>query len=423
MIHSFKQAEKYLSQLPLKKLSYDERLAEIREILSLLGRPQDSMPAIHIAGTSGKGSTAYYAASLLYESGYKVGLSVSPHVNSIAERAQIDGRLLSEHDYCMYFNEFRTVLDSLNFEPSYIEFLDMFAFWLFAKLQMDYMVIEVGLGGRLDPTNVMTRSDKVCAITDIGLDHMEILGDTTAKIAAEKAGIIMQDNTVLMHRQSDEIESVIREIANSKQATLNIIDDDSVNIHLDHMPLYQRRNWTLAKYVVDKRLSIDDASVTVAETAIAISQSIQIPGRFEVINYSGIDIILDAAHNPQKIEALTATLNNNYPAKSIVYLVAFGHNKQSNLSTNMRLLSGTGTSLIATTFTSGVDSSHAAIDPGRIKKYASKYQYELVETTIDPYLAFQSAVTHAKRPGSIVVVTGSFYLIDGIRVLLRRGSE
>ncbi len=414
MLTTLSEVEDYLAKLPIKQYDYVERLAYVKEVLRTLGSPQDKVPAIHVAGTSGKGSTAHYAADMLRRAGHSVGLTVSPHVNKVSERAQVNGAPLADEQYCRYLSEFIRLTQSHGFELSYIELLNSFSFWLFAKHELDYIVIEVGLGGRLDPTNVMTRQDKVCVITDIGLDHTEILGDTLAKIAAEKAGIIQPGATVITHQQAPEIMTPIQrkaEQAGAHLATVETVDPASSNL-----PDFQQRNWTLALQAVKARLKTDKQPDP-DEGTLRQSLSLQIPGRFEQFGSGRATIVLDAAHNPQKIEALTKAVAKQFADQSVVYLVALGGNKQEAAKDMFQLLYGPGHRLVATTFTSATSAMRPAMDPSELAVIAKTcgWSSEDIQVEPDPYVALETAKQLAADLDQLVVVTGSFYLIDGIR--------
>ena len=157
----------------------------MKALMEHLGNPQNQLRVLHVAGTSGKTSTAYYCAALLKEAGKKVGLSVSPHVDTVNERLQINGQPMPEAEFCKVLSEFLDVVAESGIKPSYFELLVAMTYWEFARQKVDYAVIEVGLGGLRDGTNVIERADKVCLITDIGLDHTEILGHTLTKITGE----------------------------------------------------------------------------------------------------------------------------------------------------------------------------------------------------------------------------------------------
>lgn len=393
-----------------------ERLATVANTLKKLGNPQDTIPAIHIAGTSGKGSTAYYASALLQAAGYRVGLIVSPHVNTVRERSQINGSPLSEQEYVAYFNKFTRLPSITSTSLSYIEFLVVFSYWLFASIKVDYMVIEVGLGGRLDPTNSIVKDKTVRVITDIGLDHTEILGDTLPKIAAEKAGIIHKNDTVVMNEQGHDVMDVIEKISQNHNARLTVFQpNESAPAQL---PSFQRRNFSLALAAADKRLSLDNKSPLTGENILTAS-AITIPGRFEQFHVDGVDIILDAAHNPQKLTALASSVRKAYPDKNAVYLVAFGKNKQHDLGEMLSIIQPTASRLYVTNFTSTFKPS---VEVNEIAALATSRGLKSVAIE-DPYDAFEVAKHHAKEHSKLLIATGSFYLIDGLRNLLRSSEE
>lgn len=414
--------EHYLASLTTVRSDPSERLSIVRSTLDILGEPQNAIPAIHIAGTSGKGSTAYYAAELLNLAGYTVGLAVSPHVNSVAERSQVNGKILTEAIYCHHFSQFVSIASSHNLILSYVEFLTVFTYWLFARLKLDYIVIEVGLGGRLDPTNSITREDTVRVITDIGLDHTEILGDTLPVITSEKAGIIHTGNVVVMHEQSREVIAAVSAKATTAHARLIIERCDQ--IEGSNLPAFQQRNWTLAHRAVVQRLPLDGRP-NITPSAVISSREINIPGRFEHFTKDGVTIILDTAHNPQKISALTAGVASEYPSNRIICMVAFGENKSSATQENLRIIRKITHTLILTTFTSASGAGRGAISPRKIATAAKAVGFTDSHITIidDPYIALEKAVNLARHTDRAVAVAGSFYLIDGVRALLLRNAE
>lgn len=422
MIKTVEDAEKYLGSLPVIRADYSDRLTFVKAVLEALGNPQDAIPAIHIAGTSGKGSTAYYSASLLHEMGYNVGLAVSPHVNTVTERSQVNGLPLEETEYCRYFNAFLALLAEQTFTVSYIEFLTIFTYWLFAHLELDYIVIEVGLGGRLDPTNVLAREDTVRVITDIGFDHMDMLGNTLRDIAREKAGIIHAHNHVITHLQKPDVMKEITLAAQRTHAAVTVVPEaTAINAAL---PPFQQRNFNLALHAVNTRLALDDC-FEVSVEAVENSLAINIPGRFEVFTQDQAQIILDVAHNPQKIQALLNGLEKLYPNRRALFIVAFGKNKRATLKESLELLLPISERLIATEFTSDIDAERGAMSPEVVAETAltSGYNHSYVEIAHNPYEALASSIRQAKQSGALIVVTGSFYLIDGIRKALMRRPE
>ena len=383
-----------------------DRLACVAHILEILGNPQNQIPAIHIAGTSGKGSTAYYATSLLNRAGYTTGTLVSPHIASTAERSLINWQPLPEQEYMHYFKEFTSFYAAHNLHVSYFEFLTIFSFWLFKKMGVDYIIIEVGIGGRLDTTNVIFRSPTVRVITDIGLDHTELLGNTLTEIAQEKAGIIHQSDSVVMNRQASEIEMVVRQHAESQHSQFSIASP-IIDEFLKILPDFQQRNWTLAYRAVEKRLALDKKPPLPKEV-LEKSVHITIPGRLEKHDVDGVNIIFDVAHNPQKIRALIDSLRKLYPDKKPVFVVAFGQNKQSSMAESLTIIDNLAQLAYATTFSANYGKNHRHVPPETIQ-HLMKSSAKIEQ---NPATALAKAINKARQLDTYVVVTGSFYLVS-----------
>lgn len=396
----------FLDELIAHPPKKHDRLVYVAHILEILGNPQNQIPAIHIAGTSGKGSTAYYATSLLNRAGYTTGTLVSPHIASVAERSLINGQTLHEQEYLHYFQKFASFYAVHSLHLSYFEFLTIFSFWLFKKIDVDYIIIEVGIGGRLDTTNVIFRSPTVRVITDIGLDHMELLGNTLTEIAQEKAGIIHQNDSAVMNQQASEIETVVRQHAESQHSQLSIASPVASDF-LKILPDFQQRNWTLAYRAVEKRLTLDKKPPLPKE-ALKKSVHITIPGRLEKRNVDGFKIIFDVAHNPQKIRALIDSLRKLYPDKKPIFVVAFGQNKHSSLAESLAIIDGLTQLTYATTFSANYGKNHRNMPP-EIIRHVMKSAVE-IECNTDKALA--KAIKKARQLDTYVVVTGSFYLVS-----------
>ena len=386
----------------------------MRSLMAFLGNPQDSLKIIHVAGTSGKTSTSYYAAALLYENGFKVGLSVSPHIDSVTERAQINLQSLPEDKYCEELGIFLDLVDQSKLDPSYFEILVAFSYWLFERQRVDYAVIEVGLGGLLDGTNVINRKDKICIITDIGYDHTEILGKTLPEIAAQKAGIIYDNNSVFMHSQPKEVEDVIKNTSTIHHAQLHIIKAENELSELSafkDLPEFQQRNFSLA-YSAVKELLPSPANI---EGAI----SVYIPARMEAVEWSGKTVIIDGSHNKQKLRKLVEASEAKYHNRSIVLVVSFGQNKTASLEANLETLRTISSHLIVTEFTLGQDEVRKAINAPDIASVAEKLGFSVMIET-DPQKAFLLALRQSEE---LVLVTGSFYLLNHIRPLMQLGER
>ena len=186
-------------------------LHRTEELLERLGRPQDSLKIVHVAGTNGKGSTCAFIASILQEAGYKTGLFTSPYILRFNERIQIDRRDISDEDLLEVAADVREQALAMDEQPTAFELITAAALLHFAQQECDAVVLEVGLGGRLDSTNVVT--PEVCAIAPISLDHTHVLGDTVEKIAHEKAGIIKPGVPVVSNRQPADARRVIEQAA------------------------------------------------------------------------------------------------------------------------------------------------------------------------------------------------------------------
>lgn len=386
-------------------------LYTMQQLMDQLGNPQETFRTVHVAGTSGKTSTSYYIASFLSSSGKKVGLTVSPHVEQINERLQINLEPLAEAAYCRYFNEFMHIVEDLKINPSYFELLVAFAYWVFAKERVDFAVVEVGLGGLLDATNVISRPDKVCVITDIGHDHTEVLGKTLAEIVAQKAGIIHPNNTVVCYDQGDEVMSVIREVASQEQAELHEVWPLSPKELPRQLPVFQRRNWYLALSVY-RCISEKYGFALCDEQQLAESTKLIVPGRMEIVTMGDKTVVMDGAHNAQKMIALTDSFKERFPRHKPVVVLGLVRSNNFRLRTRLQSIIDLGGHIIITSFEHAQDVRRSAVDPAKIAEYIHVQGYDDWEIIADPIEAFKGAL---ERSENLILVTGSFFLIDEIR--------
>lgn len=202
--------------------AYKVDLGNIVELMKEMGNPEDDFKSIHVAGTNGKGSSSHMLASILHEAGYKVGLYTSPHLKSFTERIRIDGKEVEEQEVVDFVKEVKPLIEKL--EPSFFEITVAMAFDYFSKCKVDIAIIEVGLGGRLDSTNIIT--PEVSLITNIGLDHQFLLGNTLKEIAIEKAGIIKGDTPVVISQKQPEIEEVFSRKALELETSITFASDN-----------------------------------------------------------------------------------------------------------------------------------------------------------------------------------------------------
>jgi dihydrofolate synthase/folylpolyglutamate synthase len=409
-ITNFDEARTALSQFygPSKAYSLDT----IRAFMKYLGNPQDSLRIVHVAGTSGKTSTAYYVAGLLKASGKTVGLAVSPHIDEVNERVQVNLVPLPEDIFCPQLGEFLGLVHDSGLPLSYFEVMVAFAYWYFAKIKVDYAVIEVGLGGRIDGTNVVSREDKVCVITNIGLDHTQILGSTLAEIASEKAGIIGKHNRVFTHEQSAEIIDVIKRVSKTHAAQLSIYKEQA-DSHLAALPLFQQHNFQLAAEAVCYVLA--RLGEELSESAIVAAQATHIPARMETLQYHGRTLIIDGAHNGQKMQTLLASINARFPNQTIAALVAFVEGDKARVSEAVEVVLGAVEDIIVTEFAGAQDVPKRSVPATTIIDLARSHNFQSIVVVPDPEVALDQLT---ERSEDVLLITGSFYLLNHIRPLI-----
>lgn len=416
-IDNFQDAHNELKRfIPLSLGRGAYTLDRMQALMQALGNPQDNYKVIHVAGTSGKTSTCYYISSLLQQAGKKVGLTVSPHVDGINERVQVDLTPLPEDKFCKQLEKFIKLVDQTNIKPTYFELLVAFAYWQFADDKVDYAVIEVGLGGLLDGTNVVTRSDKVCVITDIGLDHTEILGKTLPEIASQKAGIIRPHTTVFMYEQDEEVMDVVREVCEAHSADLHEIWPVKAGDLPKNLPLFQRRNWYLAQNVYNFLVERDGLT-EMDEAHLSASTSVQVPARMEVIEYKDKLIIMDGAHNAQKLQTLFKSIRAKYPKQDMAVLLSLKHTKGVRTQTSLDVLVKYATWLGFTSFTGEQDTPYRSVDTSKMAERCHMMGFEDWEIIDDPEEGLKELL---ERPEAILLVTGSFYLLNHIRPAIRK---
>jgi len=287
----------------------------MRILAGLLGNPERAIPCIHVAGTNGKGSVSEMIESILRASGRRTGLYTSPHLVRLGERVQVNRTLLSEEEICAYVAELQPLAErivsagSIDDRPSFFEFMTAMAFLQFARKRCDFNVIEVGLGGRLDATNIV--EPEVCIVTSIGLDHCEMLGNTLSAIAGEKAGIFKRGRPAVIGRVPPEAEETLRRVAEAAGCRVVSVRErfgedlsgyPETNLEGD----YQRWNAAtalLACEALPKPFRLPDDSVRVG------LRSVNWPGRWQRSRIGGRLAILDASHNPEGAAVLDANLS------------------------------------------------------------------------------------------------------------------
>ncbi|MGH7158134.1 MAG: bifunctional folylpolyglutamate synthase/dihydrofolate synthase [Candidatus Saccharimonadales bacterium] len=418
-IASFDDAETLLARFApanLPRPAYT--LEHITRAMDFLGNPQNKLRVIHVAGTSGKTSTCYYLAALLGQAGKKVGLSVSPHIEALSERVQINLTPPPERAFCSDLASFADLVSQSGIVLTRFEFLAAFAYWEFARRGVDYAVVEVGLGGTLDATNVVDNPRKVCVITDIGLDHQEVLGDSLAEIAGNKAGIIGLHNKVFCYDQGQEVMDVIADRAKQRQADLHIIDQE-LGDDFAELPLFQRRNFGLARAAAAEVLA-QGGVAQLGAGALQRAAVTHIPARMEPFTVAGKKVILDGAHNAQKLAALRDSLQAMYPGQPVAALAAFKAKQASRVEQATQVLTGLANHLIVTTYGHPNTAEPYGEDPELVAALCKVHGFWNVEVVAEPERAFRRLLA---RPEPILLVTGSFYLFNRIRPLLKQAEK
>jgi len=301
-------------------------LTNTLRLCEALGNPQHKFRSIHVAGTNGKGSTSHMLAAIYQSAGYRVGLYTSPHLKSFTERIRLNGQPITEAEVAAFVKQHQELIESI--EPSFFEVTVAMAFDFFARYQPDVAIIEVGLGGRLDSTNVIT--PLVSVITNIGYDHTDILGDTLAKIAREKAGIIKPGVPVIVGETDTETKPVFAEVAESVHAPIHFADqryhvedggilnglrqarvmaEESMDYFLDLTGGYQLRNLPGVLATVDELQTLLPVSKEAVNVALqSVIRLTGLKGRFQTIQENPL-IIADTAHNLPGLQSLFTTVN------------------------------------------------------------------------------------------------------------------
>ncbi len=441
IIRTFKQAEAFLAlHIPKNSQQTFPRelgLKRAKYFLHLLGNPQEKLKIIHVAGTSGKGSTCYLISSLLASQGFKVGFHQSPHLTDVTERFQVNREIISKKEFIYYLNKILPTINLVTktfYGPlTYFEILVGLAFYIFNDKKVDYAVMETGLGGKYDGTNVVDRSDKLAVLTKIGLDHTEILGKTVEKIAFQKAMIINKKSQAISINQDPKVEKVIREVAKKKQAEITFINkiyhlnNDRAKMvkdfRLNLVGDYQKENAGLALAAVDF-LSQRDSYKLDKEKIKKVFEKAHFPGRFDIKKIANKTVIFDGAHNPQKMEAFVSALINRFPKKKFNFLLAFKKGKDYQNMLKIIILSTTVHKIIITGFfTENQDMINASENPAAIERQLDQMQsdkigYNRIKSDIKVILDLKKAwelILAEKEP---IVVTGSLYLIGEIYKIL-----
>ena len=431
-----------LAQTPSHKFD----LAHMRVLLGALDHPERRFPGVLIAGTNGKGSTAATLASILRASGLRAGLYTSPHLARINERVRISDEQINDDDFALLHDvvdrtaERLVTEGELPWHPSFFEMLTAMAFEYFARRKVDIAILEVGMGGRLDATNVI--EPRVSVITDISLDHQKFLGNTVAEIAGEKAGIIRSGGVVVTLPQQPQANDVIghtildlgaravnavpyvppvspastqyqvagarKDVAPVSRYPLRVMGEQ-ILVETPLIGRHQLRNVALAIAAAEE-LARQGFPVTAASIERGIRET-RWPGRFQIVPATDgtPEFVFDVAHNPAGAWALRSTLSAGYPDRSLTFI--FGAMRDKAIGEMAEILFPLADRVIATR----ADNPRSAT-PDEVREAASRTSAQIEEAP-DVAAAIALART-AVRPDAVVVITGSIYIVgEAMRML------
>jgi dihydrofolate synthase / folylpolyglutamate synthase len=416
----------------------DFNLDRMRALMLALGNPQDSYPTIHVAGTKGKGSTSALCAAALQAGGYKTGLYTSPHLQDFCERIQINGEPVSHAELAELVELVKPAVAQIPLLTTF-EITTALGFLHFARRKVDVAVIEVGLGGRLDATNVITPC--VSVITSLSYDHMAVLGNTLAKIAGEKAGIIKPGVPVVSSSQKQEALEVLEKVAVERGCELTLVSrevtytpgthslkgqDFNIQqlVHAQHgssvsiqyatfcIPLlgpHQVENATTAYMALQK----SGFGLSTAEIAKGFAE-VHWPCRFEIASRANTTIIFDSAHNEDSFQRLAETLEEYFPGRKVALI--FGVSEDKHIAEMLGALKDKVSHLIVTR------ANHPrALEPEKIIETARQVGVE-GETAAPVETALARALEIVQNNGSIVLSAGSMFVTAEVKTAWQRKS-
>jgi dihydrofolate synthase/folylpolyglutamate synthase len=411
---------KHTSELVKAEFNLDR----MYDLMGMLGNPERKYPILHVAGTKGKGSTSAFMASALKQAGYTTGLYTSPHLQDFCERIQVNGEPVPHADLAELVKEIKPAVAKIPFITTF-ELTTALAFLYFAKKEVNAAVIEVGMGGRLDATNIVL--PVVSVITSLSLDHTAVLGNTLALIAAEKAGIIKAGVPVVSSPQKEEALQVLEDIAEKRSADLTLVgrdwmfaersasldgqklevwqgDGDHVKLHIQMLGAHQVQNAATA-YVTLQAARQAGLILTDADIQNGFSQTFW-PARFEIVRREP-PVILDSAHNQDSAIKLHQTLDEYFPGRKAI--LVFGASEDKDVA-GMFAEWKPCLSLIITT-----RADHPrALDPQQLADLARKAG--IPSEVVPPVeAALRRALVISAKTGDIILSAGSMFVTAEVR--------
>ncbi|MCK4332887.1 MAG: bifunctional folylpolyglutamate synthase/dihydrofolate synthase [Thermoplasmatales archaeon] len=413
-LYSFK---KYGSKLGLERISY---------LVEQLGNPQNTIKIIHVTGTNGKGSVCKFIGSILQKAGYNVGVYISPHLQRFSERIVVNNEEISEENVVLLVEKIRPVVDDMikqNNTPTFFEVITAMAFQFFSDCTVDFAVIEVGLGGRFDATNVV--NPLVSVITNVSLEHTDYLGEDIKSIAFEKAGIIKESVPVVTAVKNDA-RDVIKKIAKEKNTRTTVIDRNhwrrlSYNMNYQEFLIqgtfndytvktsllggYQGENIALAVSTIEQ-LQMNGIYLTDDDILEGISTAFN-PGRMEIISEEPT-ILLEGAHNPVGMEMLKKTLEEDFEYDRLILLI--GILKDKNIQKMLSTIAPISDIIIVTK-----SKNARACEPEILKNSIEKIGWKKELFIVD---SLPKAIKYAKsmaNKNDIICISGSLFTVGEAR--------
>src|SRR3954471_12350391 len=400
-------------------------LDRMRHLLKKLGNPHEHFKTVHIAGTKGKGSTCSMIANMLQANAYKVGLYTSPHLVDIRERIQINGEMISHADFARIIRLVEPIVMKAKPMPTFFDVLTAVAFKYFAEHKIDIAVVETGLGGRLDSTNVI--KPEITGITSISKDHMAQLGHTLPKIAEEKAGIFKPGVPAITVQQAPEVEAVLKRVADKVGAPFDVTGKSiefsyrfeatrmlgphnrlcltTPNSKFEHLAVpmmgeHQAINCGLALSIIDK-LKTRGFNVNDSKAMEGLAKT-SMPGRMEIVSTQP-RVLVDGAHNAASLDALMKAIGQHIPYDSMV--VIFGCCADKDVPGMLERITSGADKVIFTKVNNISSADPAELGAQYIEQYGKMAQ---VAATLEDALAIAN---RAVTKEDLICITGSFYLV------------
>lgn len=383
-------------------------LESVGSLMKHLGNPQDKLRFIHVAGTNGKGSVCAFLQSMLTHAGLKTGLFTSPNMLCVNERVNIDGKIISDFDMKRMLELVETASGKVEAEiglrPTQFEIWTAMALVYFCEQKCDCVVLETGLGGRLDATNIVTTTD-ISVITHIALDHTQYLGDTVAKIAAEKAGIIKPDTQVVSALQQEDALCVLRDSCEKKNCRLTLAEKIEPREHDGIYEIIGNGDFSEVRLSLGGINQLDNAACAIAAARVFGIDDEHIryglehaynAGRFERL---GEKTYFDGAHNPDGVSALKRNIERYFPSQEIAYIMATMADK--DIVPSARMLNGENSEFFAVAVKDNPRTMSAGELCERLKGLGAK---------ASAYESIGEAYEAAKNSGKLIVLCGSLYL-------------